>query len=264
MNDLFRLDGRTAIVTGGASGLGLGIAKALGERGASLVVADINSDNLILAEHELVNLGYKVAPSYCDVTKEETFINTLKLAEERFGGADILVNNAGVTRMQEFFDVQISDFQLIYDVNVISLFNCTKYFAEDLIKRGKGGSIVNISSNGAKVTYKDQIHYCSSKAAVANMTQNMADIFAEYGINANAICPGAVDTSMLRDCMVATEEQTKGAVTVEDCVKTWGPAQIGRLIEPEEVGRIVAFLCSEAGAMIRGQSINVDAGNTRF
>lgn len=146
----------------------------------------------------------------------------------------------------------------------VQLFHLVR-FGEALREKKRGGHVVNIASNGAKKTYADQVHYCSSKAAVVNMTQCMAECLAPYDINVNSVCPGAVDTAMLRACMVATEEQTNGAVTVADCEKTWGPAQLGfRLIEPEEVGRIVAFLCSPAGAMIRGQALNVDAGTTRY
>lgn len=264
MSDLFRLDGRVAIVTGGGSGLGTGIANALGERGASIVLCDINRELLDKTQEELRSKGIPVESCLCDVTKEETFEDVLNLAQEKFGGADILVNNAGVTRMQDFFEVGKKDFSFIWEVNVLGLFRCTQQFAQRLRSADKEGHVVNLASNGAKVTYQDQIHYCSSKAAVVNMTQCMAACLAPYGINVNAVCPGAVDTSMLRACMVATEKETGGKVTVEDCEKNWGPPQLGRLIQPVEVGRIIAFLCSEAAKMIRGQSINVDAGNTKF
>ncbi|MDD3400235.1 MAG: SDR family NAD(P)-dependent oxidoreductase [Eubacteriales bacterium] len=264
MSDLFRLDGRVAIVTGGGSGLGTGIANALGERGASIVLCDINETLLEKSKAELSQKGIAVETCICDVTDENTFQKVLELSETAFGGADILVNNAGVTRMQDFFEVEKKDFNFIYNINVMGLFRCTQQFADNLRKKNKHGNVVNLASNGAKVTYQDQVHYCSSKAAVVNMTQCMAANLAPYDINVNAVCPGAVDTSMLRACMAATEKQTDGKVTIADCERTWGPPQLGRLIQPVEVGRIIAFLCSDAGAMIRGQSINVDAGNTKF
>ncbi len=264
MSDLFRLDGRVAIITGGGSGLGTGIAKALGERGARIVLCDINEALLLKSKEELLGLAIPVEICLCDVTREETFENVLDTAERAFGGADILVNNAGVTRMQDFFEVEKKDFNFIFEINVMGLFRCTQQFAKRLREKNRSGHVVNLASNGAKVTYQDQVHYCASKASVVNMTQCMAACLAPYGINVNAVCPGAVDTAMLRACMVATEKQTSGKVTVADCERTWGPPQLGRLIDPVEVGRIIAFLCSEAGAMIRGQSINVDAGNTKF
>lgn len=263
--DLYRLDGRTAIVTGSAGGLGRGIALALAERGARIVACDLKLEQMRETEAELKQRGYDCAVCACDVTDEASFRNVLALAGTAFGGADILVNNAGITRMQEFFEVGVADFKAIYGINVYGLFRCTQMFAEEVKAAGRSGNVVNIASNGAKTTYQDQVHYCSSKAAVVNMTQCMAACLAPCGINVNAVCPGAVDTAMLRACMVATEEQTNGAVTVADCERTWGPQQLGgRLIQPEEVGRIVAFLCSPAGAMIRGQAINVDAGTTKF
>ncbi len=263
--DLFRLDGRTAIVTGAAGGLGRGIALALGERGAKIAVCDLKEEALSETMAALKERGIPAMALACDVSDPCSFGEVMRRTEETLGFADILVNNAGITRMQDFFAVNVGDFKSIYEINVFGLFRCTQMFAEALREKKRGGHVVNIASNGAKKTYADQVHYCSSKAAVVNMTQCMAECLAPYDINVNSVCPGAVDTAMLRACMVATEEQTNGAVTVADCEKTWGPAQLGfRLIEPEEVGRIVAFLCSPAGAMIRGQALNVDAGTTRY
>ena len=263
--DQFRLDGRTAIVTGAAGGLGRGIALALGERGANVVVCDLKKESLQETAAALQARGVRYLDCACDVSDPESFEKVLEQAGGSFGGADILVNNAGITRMQDFFEVGVKDFKSIFEVNVFGLFRCTQMFAEALREKKTGGHIVNIASNGAKKTYADQVHYCASKAAVVNMTQCMAECLAPYGINVNSVCPGAVDTSMLRACMAATEKETGGKVTVADCEKTWGPAQLGfRLIEPEEVGRIVAFLCTPAGAMIRGQALNVDAGTTRY
>ena len=263
MNDYYSLKNRVAIVTGGGSGLGLGIARALGQLGASVMLCDINESSLRRAAEELRLEGIDAAASYCDVTKPDTVRDSLERARQVLGVPDILVNNAGVTLMQDIFEIGDKDWDFILGVNVKGLFRMTQLFADGLRKAGKGGNVVNLSSNGAKVTYDDQVHYCASKAAVSNMTQCMASNFAPLGINVNAVCPGAVDTAMLRACMAATEQQTGGRVTVADCERTWGPPQLGRLIQPVEVGRVVAFLCTPAAAMIRGQSINVDAGNTK-
>lgn len=263
--DQFRLDGRIAIVTGSAGGIGRGIALALGERGAKVCVCDLREEQLtgtleLLRARDIPCIGVG-----CDVTDPEAFAQTLRKTREAFGVADILVNNAGITKSQDFFAVETEDFRKIFEINVFALFRCTKLFAEQLRQAGLPGSVVNISSNGAKVIYPEQIHYCGSKAAVANMTQCMAECLAPYGINVNAVCPGAVDTPMLRACMAATERDTNGKITVADCEKTWGPKQLGgRLIDPEEVGRVVSFLCTPAAAILRGQAINVDAGTTRF
>ncbi len=263
--DYFRLDGRIAIVTGSAGGIGRGVTLALGERGAKIVVCDLKEEALAETVRQLEERNIPCIACACDVTDEDSFANVLDKTEQTFGCADILVNNAGITRMQNFFEVGKKDFRDIFEINVFGLFKCTQMFAERLKKEGKSGNVVNLSSNGAKVTYADQVHYCASKASVMNMTQCMADCLAPYGVNVNAICPGAVDTPMLRACMVATEKDSGGKITVADCEKTWGPKQLGgRLIQPEEIGRVVAFLCSPAGALIRGQAISVDAGTTRF
>lgn len=264
MNDFFNLKGRVAIVTGGGSGLGVGIGSALGVLGANVVLCDIKENLLEKAVADLKSEGIPVISTICDVTRPETFRATLDAAQKAFGTADILINNAGVTKSQDALDVTLADWDYILNINVKGLFECTQLFAKELIAAQKEGHVVNVASNGAKVTYSDQVHYCASKAAVVNMTQCLADSFAKHNINVNAVCPGAVDTDMLKGCMIATEQATGGKVTVEDCIRTWGPPQLGRLIQPVEVGRIIAFLCTPAAQMIRGQSINVDAGNTRF
>jgi meso-butanediol dehydrogenase/(S,S)-butanediol dehydrogenase/diacetyl reductase len=264
MNDCFSLKGKTAIITGGGGGLGMGIADALGERGANIILCDLKEVLLKQAMDFVKGKGISVDGCLCDVTKPETFSEVLALAEKSFGGIDILINNAGVTLLQNPLEVSAKDWDFIFDINVKGLFLCTQLFSKKLIAKKKPGYIVNVASNGAKVTYDTQVHYCASKASIVNMTQCLASAFAKYNINVNAVCPGAVDTEMLKECMVVTEKESGGKITVEDCRKNWGPPQIGRLIQPVEVGRIIAFLCTDAAAVIRGQSINVDAGFTKF
>lgn len=160
--DLFRLDGRTAIVTGAAGGLGRGIALALGERGAKIAVCDLKEEALSETMAALKERGIPAMALACDVSDPSSFDEVMRRTEETIGFADILVNNAGITRMQDFFAVGVGDFKSIYEINVFGLFRCTQMFAEALREKKRGGHVVNIASNGAKKTYADQVHFMLS------------------------------------------------------------------------------------------------------
>lgn len=257
------LNGRTAFISGGSSAMGRGIARALLEKGAKVVLGDLDQNLLSQAKSELDAYG-PVGTTVLNLTKKESIENALNSTEDIFGTTDILVNNAGVCIGHGIMEIPEKSFNLTFQVNVFGLFQMSRTFVARLIAKGQNGNILNIASNAAKVCFEGMADYNASKAAVANLTQSMAKEWAKNGINVNAVCPGAVDTDMLRNCMLDIESSTNGAVTVEDCRKTWGPPQLGRLIQPYEVGRIAAFLVSEAAVIIRGQSISIDGGNTPY
>jgi len=254
---------RVAFVTGGAGALGRGIARALLEEGAKVVLGDLDEGRLAEAKLELSAYG-DVAYAKLDLTDFSSIERALDTAEQAFGTVDILVNNAGVAFGKPIMDIPERTFDLTFAVNVKGLFLMSRAFAARLMRLCKPGNILNISSNAAKVCFEGMADYNASKAAVSNLTQSMAKEWAKVGINVNAICPGAVDTDMLRNCMLDVENATGGKVTVEDCRRTWGPPQLGRLVQPYEVGRVAAFLVSDAALLIRGQAISVDAGNTPY
>lgn len=258
----FDLCGKVALVTGGGNGLGAGIAEALVEAGAAVVVADIDMEGAEQVATQLEQRHARTLPFRMDVTKEEEVRRAIEAGCREFGRLDVLVNNAGVVMIENALDLPMADWDRVFEVNVRALFQCARIFAKRLIQQGHGGSVINIASNAGKNGYVGQCHYNASKAAVISITQTLAKELAEYGINVNAVCPGAVDTDMLRRCMHWTIEQSGGTVSVDDLCKSWAPPQLGRLITPIEVGRVIAFLASEAAAIIRGQSINVDAGVT--
>jgi NAD(P)-dependent dehydrogenase (short-subunit alcohol dehydrogenase family) len=236
----------------------------MGQAGASILVTDLDYEGAKNVASRLETQGIKALPLQLDVTCEDAFQKAIRAGHEKFGKVDILINNAGIVKIQKALDLPLSDWDKVFDVNVRALLRCSQIFAEYLISEGLSGSIVNTASNAGKVGYVGQIHYNASKAAVISMTQSLAKELAEFNINVNAVCPGAVDTEMLRECMLWTIEESKGTVTVEELRKMWAPVQLGRLIKPIEVGRVVAFLASDAATVIRGQSINVDAGTTAW
>ena len=257
------LKGRVAFITGGTSAMGLGIAKACLEVGAKVVLGDLDQKKLDQAKEDLSGLG-EVAVTYLNLTDPDSIDKALDAGEAAFGDLDILINNAGVCVGHGIMELTKEAFERTFAVNVTGLFQMSQKFAARVIEKKIHGNIVNIASNAAKVCFGGMADYNASKAAVMNLTQSMALEWADKDINVNAVCPGAVDTDMLRNCMLDTERATNGAVTVEEMRKTWGPPQLGRLVQPYEVGCIVRFLASTDAILIRGQAISIDAGNTRF
>ncbi len=259
------LEGRVALITGGAGGIGRGIAKVLSEKGVTVIIGDIREQALEEARRSLASdQGASVYSRTMDVRRIQSIEETLDWAQETFESVDLLVNNAGVCYEHSFLDENEAADRNTIEVNLRGVLNTTRAFATRLIARKRGGSVVNIASNAAKRPYSEYIEYNATKAAVVNLTHTLSQELAQFGINVNAVCPGAVDTDMLTYCMCAAIDRSHGAFTLEEARASWGPKQLGRLVQPEEVGRVVAFLLSSDAAIIRGQAINVDAGDTQF
>lgn len=260
----FDLEKQVVFVTGGGSDLGIAIGKVCGQMGAKVVLGDIRKEHVKKGVEILEKEGIDALAVEIDVTKLEMVKNAFDEVIKKFGVVTILVNSAGITRMQNIEDICSDDWDRIFAINVRGLFSCCQEFSSRLRAVGRAGTIVNIASNAAKVTFPGQAHYNASKAAVVNMTQSLAKELAPYRINVNAVCPGAVDTEMLRYCMEETIKDAPSGeeLTIADLRATWGPPQLGRLIQPEEVANVVAFLATDMAKIIRGQSINVDAGLT--
>ncbi len=264
---LDQLYGRTALVTGGAGGIGQGVAKALLEKGARVVLGDLEEDALDGALRNLqawAGEDGRVLARKLDVTREESVRAAFEWAEAQFGYADILVNNAGVCIAHPFLEGTEDEYRTTVDVNLHGVLRVSRIFAKRLVGMGRPGNIVNVASNAAKRPYARYVEYSATKAAVVNLTHTLSQELSPYEINVNAVCPGAVDTRMLEYCMREAITTSNRAFNMETCRATWGPAQLGRLVRSEEVGRVVAFLSSPSANIIRGQSILVDAGDTSY
>jgi meso-butanediol dehydrogenase/(S,S)-butanediol dehydrogenase/diacetyl reductase len=196
-----------------------------------------------------------------DVTQQEDFRSVVAQVVEEFGRLDGLVNNAGILAMAPAFNEQLEEWRSQMEVNVLGVVTGCRVAAEQMRSQG-GGAIVNVASNAGKVGYPNMSGYNASKAAVINLTRSLSSEWAEDKINVNAVCPGAVATPMLTD--VADWVAERIDQDTEQLVATMVPTQLGRHIEPLEVGRIVAFLLSDQAVIIRGQSINVDGGDTPY
>lgn len=255
------LENRIAFITGGAGGVGKCTGRAMLEKGAKVVLADITQEGLQKASDEIKALdpsyADKIGTVQVDLTSLESIDQALTAAEKFFGPVDILVNAAGTFTVRDLLDVPEHEFDLNFKVNTKGLFYCSVNFAKRLIARKAHGNIVNVCSNAAVVCFPRMGPYNASKAAAKNLTQCMAMEWSQYGINVNAVNPGAIDTGMLKNCFA----QMTGHED-DEYKKFAGPAQLGRLVDPYEVAQIVAFFASDAAIILRGQAVNIDGGQT--
>ncbi len=256
------LAGRSVIVTGAARGIGYGIAEVLAAAGARVVILDLDGDQAMRAAADLSNSVAEAIGVEADVTITGSVESALATTLDRFGNVDGLVNNAGLIRMASVLDVTEDEWRLHYDVNLHSVFLVSRLVARAMIEHGTGGSIVNVASNAGKVGYPNMAAYNATKAGVISLTRSLASEWAEHDINVNCVCPGGVDTPMLDGVAAWLAEKFGGEPT--DMHSQMVPAQLGRHVQPVEVGRVVAFLLSDDAAIIRGQAINTDGGDTPY
>lgn len=248
--ELIDLTGRTAIVTGGAMGIGLGIARRLHEAGASVVVADLDA---AVGEQAAEALRAQRADSalavHCDVSDSESVERVLRATVETFGGVDILVNNAGIFPMLALSDLDLETFQRVLDVNLTGLFLCTKTVSAQMIAQGKGGRIVNVTSIDAlHPSMVGLAHYDASKHGAWGFTKNVALELAPHGIAVNAIAPGGIKTPGVGDVDKATLAGFEAMIPM------------GRMGDPDDIGRAALFLASELSSYMTGAQIVVDGG----
>lgn len=239
-----KLLGRVAIVTGAAQGIGREIAKTLARAGVNVVVSDINGEKAQSVADNISALGFKT-----DVTNEEDVENMVQNTIKRYGTVDILVNNAGILRPTRIDNITKKEWELVLDVNLNGTFLCTKAVLK-IMKEKRFGRIINMSSSaGRSVSTLGGAHYTAAKAAVLGFTRAVAKEVASYGITANAICPGLIDTEMVRsDC---SPEKIKAYEN---------SFPISRLGTPEEVADLVLFLVADA-SYITGAAIDINGGD---
>ena len=260
------LKDRVVFITGAARGIGYGIARAVLDAGARVAIGDLDEQAVTSAGDSLVAEATAatdaVFATVIDVTDEASVEKALGATRSHFGLLNGLVNNAGVVRLGQDLGASVDDWQVQMEVNVIGTHLCCSAFARMLIDAGKSGSVVNIASNCGKVGYPNMAGYNASKAAVINLTRSLSTELSEHDINVNAICPGGVYTPMLMEVAEAVGKRI--GEPADELIKTMVPAQLGRHIEPLEIGRVTAFLLSDHAGVIRGQSINADGGDTPY
>ena len=239
-----KLKGKVAIVTGAAQGMGKAIAEVLVREGAQVMMCDINEEGVSLVAEKIGAVCFTV-----DVSKENEVSSMVESTIKEFGTVDILVNNAGILRPTRIDNITKEEWDLVLNVNLNGVFLCTKAVL-GIMKQKKYGRIVNISSSaGRSVSTLGGAHYTASKAAVLGFTRAVAKEVASFGITVNAVCPGLIDTEMVR--LECTPER------ISAYAKSF---PISRLGTPEVVAELVLFLVADA-PYITGASIDINGGD---
>jgi NAD(P)-dependent dehydrogenase (short-subunit alcohol dehydrogenase family) len=240
---------KTAIVTGGAAGIGSAIARAMAEAGARVVIADVDDESGKRLANEI-----GAVYSHTDVSDTSQIASTVASTVQEFGSLDILVNNAGITRHVDLLDVTEDYWDRIHAVNSRGLFFFLQAAAAEMKKQG-GGAIVNISSISA-LGYKltSSVAYASSKGSVISITRTAAIQLAKYNIRVNAICPGVTLTSILDDWRASSQA---AEATYQ---RMLGEIPLGRPILPEHIAALAVFLASPGAETLTAQTISVDGG----
>ena len=255
-----RLQGKVALITGGAQGMGRAIAQRFAQEGARVVVADLKLDGAQAVANEIGQSGGEAHAVAVDVRRPEQAEAMVAAAVERFGGLDILVNNAGVGRIIPFLETTEADWDFMFDVNCKGLLWCSQAAARAMIRQGRGGKIINLASQAGRRGESLVLAYCASKASVISMTQSMALALAEYKINVNAIAPGIVDTPFWEE----VDRQFARLLNLpegEPKRRAVASIPLGRIEQPEDVAAAAAFLASPDADYITQQCLNVDGGN---
>jgi NAD(P)-dependent dehydrogenase (short-subunit alcohol dehydrogenase family) len=254
-NDIYRLDGRKVVVTGGARGIGYAIAREVVRAGASVALLDLEQ---VALDHAAAQLGEdvegaEVATEICDVSSYDKVAAARQVLQESWGQADILVNNAGIFSNAPAEAMTVADWDRIIQVNLSGAFYCSQVFGAPMIE-ARSGTIVNIASMSGIIVNRPQpqVGYNVSKAGIIMLTKSLAAEWAPYGIRVNAVAPGYVRS--------AITESFLGKGNVRDF---WlGGTPLGRMGSPEEIANVVVFLASDGASFVTGETLVADGGYT--
>ena len=246
----FSLDGAVALVTGGSRGIGLGAARALCESGASVILVARHEDELVAASKGLTNGKSEVWICPCDLQNTGNIANWFADCVTRFGQPNILVNAAGMNRRSAATELNLSDWNDTFALNVTAMFELSRCFARGLIGLQRKGKIVNVASIMTAAARRGIAAYTASKGAVGQLTKALAIEWAMNGIHVNAVAPGYIDTELNRDLILDTQ--------FNEWVKKRCP--LGRWGTPEDISWPIVFLASPASDFMTGQVIYVDGG----
>jgi NAD(P)-dependent dehydrogenase (short-subunit alcohol dehydrogenase family) len=253
---LMKFKDQVVVVTGGAKGMGGGCVDKFASEGAKVVIVDIDEKEGIRSATKLTSEGKDVLFVKTDVSIPSDVEKMVIKAIEKFGKINHLVNSAGIQRYGSTVDTPEEVWDQVLDINVKSIFLTSKYAIPHMQKNG-GGAIVNISSVQAFASQKGVAAYSASKGAINALTRAMAIDYANDQIRVTAVCPGSVDTPMLR----WAADLFKGDKTVEDVLHQWGKSHpLGRVATIEDIAEFVSFLCSEQGKFITGSTHMIDGG----
>jgi NAD(P)-dependent dehydrogenase (short-subunit alcohol dehydrogenase family) len=252
LRELFGLDGQVAVVIGGTGVLGGAIAEGLAKAGAAVVVAGGGDDRAELRAASIRSAGGSATPWHVDVTDRASIEQLLSGVLSKFGRVDILVNCAGVNAASGYLDASDEDWERVFAVNLRGTHWACQIFGRQLVAQGQGGAILNIGSVTAHTPLSRVFAYSASKAAVVNLTQNVARELAPHGVRVNALCPGFFPA-----------EQNRKILDAERTAKILGQTPLARFGKPEElVGPALLLVSRTAGSFITGAAYYVDGGFT--
>jgi len=254
-----KFNGKNVIVTGAAQGVGKETSLLFLEEGANVLMADINNLKLEELKTGISKYINQVHLMKIDISKQEDISLMVNEIISKWGSIDYLVNNASVSLTKNMMDLTVDDWDKVLNINVKGTFFVMLQVAKEMIKNGKGGCIINISSIAGLNGRPLFLPYAASKAAVINFTKSAALEFAKYNIRVNSIAPGTIDTPMWEKC---SEDISKiNACNKETLIEDWVKRiPLKRLAQPKDISNSILFLCSEEGEYITGQTINVCGG----
>ncbi|MBU0457761.1 MAG: glucose 1-dehydrogenase [Nanoarchaeota archaeon] len=245
-----KLKNKVAVITGSRRGIGFGIAEEMAKEGAKIVISDIDQKECEKACKTLEKrYKTKTLAVKCDVSNKNEVDNLIQQTIKKFKKIDILVNNAGIARFGSISDKDEKDWDLTIDVNLKSVFLCTKAAVPYMIKQ-KSGKIISLASIAGFVGFDSISDYCASKGGVIAMTKELALELAKYNINVNAIAPGIIETKMTEG-MLKDKKQREGLLA---------QTPLGRVGKPADIGKSAVFLASKDSDFVTGHTLVVDGG----
>ncbi|MGC9319561.1 MAG: sorbitol-6-phosphate dehydrogenase [Armatimonadota bacterium] len=256
------LEGRVALVTGGAQGLGEALALRLATEGCDVCIGDINLEGAEeTANNVATQTGRRTMAAQMDVTDEQSVAAAIERCAQRLGGLDIVVSNAGILISGDTPDFDVADWRRVMEVNLVGYFIVAKHAASKMMELGTSGAIIQINSkSGKKGSYKNSA-YAASKFGGIGLTQSLALEFAEQGIRVNSVCPGnLLDSPLWVDSLYAQYAERWGITEDEVRQRYVEQVPMRRGCTYEDVGNVVVFLASDAASYMTGQAINVTGG----
>jgi NAD(P)-dependent dehydrogenase (short-subunit alcohol dehydrogenase family) len=248
-----RLEGKVAIVTGAGRGIGEGIALRFAREGAAVVLAQRTASDGERVASAIEQAGGRALPVETDVRDEESVKALVKATLTEYGSLDVLCNNAGVGLLRSVVDSTMAEYDYVMDPNVRGVFICMKYGIPPMIEQG-GGSIINVASVASFVGFRRDAAYCASKGAVLMLTRQAALDYAPEGVRANAICPGFIDTPMLR-VYCGSQPDPEAALG-----EVLAQHPVGRLGTPDDVAGAALYFASDDSVWVTGAALAVDGG----
>jgi 3-oxoacyl-[acyl-carrier protein] reductase len=255
---LFRLDGKTAFITGAGAGIGEATAKLFAQQGASVIVFDRDVSGAEAVAEAIRATGGKAFAASGDVRDTACIDQVIARAEAEFGGVHILVNNAGIYPRAALTEISDQQWDEVLDINLKGAFHCTRAVVPQMIKR-LSGKIINISSVNMHVGATNFSHYIASKGGLIGFTRALARELGDYNIHVNAVTPGAVNTEAEKRLVAAQGQAGQDAVAgivARQCLK--------RRILPSEIAGVCLFLASSLSDSMTGQTLNADCGNALY